>query len=137
MKTLTSYLVLSFLFYSGLKAQHLIGFQKPEVSGIVKREMKGFNLDNSSVNPVFNYLKFINTAGTKTLLVFFDENDRSTGVRLVSDYSEFSFMKADFDKQYKKVGKESWEYKVGSESFNVTIEEKEWYFVVHTKKKTK
>jgi hypothetical protein len=124
----------AFLF-NGMEAQHLIGFDKNRVNEIVRSEMRGFRLDHSSVNPVFNYLKFVNSAGTKTLLVFFDEEDISTGVRLVSDYSELSFTKADFDKQYKKTGKDSWEYRKGEDLFSVQIEEKEWYFVIHVKKK--
>ena len=79
----------------------------------------------------------IQNIGTKTLLIFFDDNDISNRVRLICDYSEYSFIKADFDGRYKSTGKDNWEYDEGSETFSVIIEEKEWYFVVHIKKKLK
>lgn len=133
----TGIFFLSFLFplLTGINAQHLIDFNKNRVHEIVKKEMKGFKLDDSSFNPVYNYLKFVNSSGTKTLLVFFDKNDISTKVRLVSDYTEFSSMNADFDARYKKTGKKGWEYKENNNTFSVTIEEQEWYFVVQTEKK--
>jgi hypothetical protein len=137
MKIVGFILVFLLLSFSEIGAQHLIGFDKLKVREIIRNEMRGFMLDNSAVNPVFNYLKFVNSAGTKTLLVFFDDLDISTGVRLVSDYSEYSFMKTDFDNKYKKTGRAGWEYKEDRETFAVTIEEKEWYFVVYIKKKTK
>ena len=137
MKTIAFIAGFFILSFTCIEAQHLIGFDKSKVHEMVRREMKGFNLDKSAVNPVFNYLKFVNTAGTKTLLVFFDENDVSARVRLVSDYSELNFVKADFDTRYKKTGKTGWEYKEGNDTYSVTLEEKEWYFVVHIKKKAK
>jgi hypothetical protein len=130
--------LLIFLFFATLnasRAQHLIGIQKTNAVEQVKKEMKGFNLDNSSKNETFNYLKFLNSSGTKTLLVFFSKENISTHTRMVCDYSEFDFVMDDFKKKYKKTSKTSWEYSVGGEKFEITLEEKEWYFVLNTKKK--
>jgi hypothetical protein len=38
-------------------------------------------------------------------------------------------------KNYKTTGKNKWEYKVKDESFEVLLEEEEWYFVQRVKKK--
>jgi hypothetical protein len=116
-------------------SQNLIGIQKEAAEEVVRKEMKGFNLDNSSKNESFNYLKFLNSAGTKTLIIFFSKENISTSTRMVCDFSEFDFVTADFKKNYKKITKTSWEYTVGSEKYLVNLEEKEWYFVVTTKKK--
>jgi hypothetical protein len=132
-----AYLLIFLLFAtlnSGL-AQHLIGIQKANAAEQVKKELKGFNLDTSSKNETFNYLKFINSSGTKTLLVFFSKENLSTHTRMVCDYSEFDFVLEDFKKKYKKTSKTSWEYSHEGEKFEITLEEKEWYFVLNTKKK--
>ena len=118
-----------------VSAQILIGIPKQGAEEYVRKEMKGFNLDNSSKNESFNYLKFLNTAGTKTLIVFFSEENISTHTRMICDYSEFDFIKEDYNKRYKKISKTSWEFTEGTEKFDITLEEKEWYFVVTTKKK--
>ncbi|MCB9000054.1 MAG: hypothetical protein H6540_08325 [Bacteroidales bacterium] len=115
--------------------QNLIGIPKAKAEAEVKTQMRGFNLDNSSKNESFNYLKFVNSAGTKTLIVFFSDENISTRTRMVCDYSEFDFIVEDFNKNYKKITKTSWEYSSGDEKFLVTLEEKEWYFVVTTQKK--
>jgi hypothetical protein len=116
-------------------AQNLIGIKKDVAEDFIRKEMKGFNLDNSSKNESFNYLKFINSAGTKTLIVFFSKENISTNTRMVCDFSELDFVKEDMNNKYKKTSKTSWEYAAGIDKFVVNLEEKEWYFVVTTKKK--
>lgn len=116
-------------------SQNLIGLKKEATEEYVRREIKGFNLDNSSKNESFNYLKFVNAAGTKTLIIFFSDQNISTHTRMVCDFSEFDFITEDFNKNYKKISKTSWEYSSNGETYSVNLEEKEWYFVVTTKKK--
>ena len=128
---------LFFIAVNTLSGQHLIGFDKQQVKDKVRAEMKGFHLDNSSVNPTFNYLKFIHTAGTKTLLVFFDEEDISINLRIVYDYSEYHLLKAGYNAKYKSAGKSTWEYSVNDEDYIITLEEKEYYFVVYIEKKSR
>ena len=117
------------------KGQHLIGIEKNQVNNIVKKELSGFNLDNSTQNKEFNYLRFVNRVGTITLFVFFDQNNISTSTRMVCDYSELGSVLGDLDAKYKKRGQNNWEYSVHNELFMVNLEKKEWYFVVAVKKK--
>lgn len=130
---------LSFVFilvfiFTGF-SQNLIGIEKSVATEYVKKELKGFNADGNSKNESFNYLKFINSAGTKTLIIFFSKENLSTHTRMVCDYSEFDFMTDDFNKNFKKTSKTSWEYSIDDQKYIVNLEEKEWYFVVTTKKK--
>jgi hypothetical protein len=135
MKNAILSVLLLIAFLSATSGQHLIGIQKEGAEEYIRKEMKGFNLDNSTVNQSFNYLKFINSSGTKTLIVFFSEGNVSTHTRMVCDYSEFDFVKNDFDNKYKVISKTSWEYSSGNDNFQINLEEKEWYFVVTTKRK--
>ena len=123
------------VFLSTGYGQNLIGIQKDRAEEMVRKQMKDFNLDNSSKNESFNYLKFVNSADTKTLIVFFSNKDISTHTRMVCDFSELDFVIKDLNTKYKKITKTSWENSVDNEKFIITLEEKEWYFVVTTKKK--
>jgi hypothetical protein len=135
MKFFILFLIHLNLVISGIQAQHLIGLEKSMVIKVVNDEMKGFRLDKSSTNPVYNYLKYFNAAGTKTLVVLLNDKDISTESRLICDYSELSFIREEYNKKHKRISKDQWEYKIGDDIFIVDLEEKEWYFVVLTKKK--
>jgi hypothetical protein len=116
-------------------AQHLIGLEKSQVSSLVKKEMKGFSPDHSTSNRQFNYLRFVNSAGTITLFIFLDENNFSASTRMVCDYSEMDFIVADLSRKYRKIGENEWEYSVRDETYTVNLDKKEWYFTVSVKKK--
>ncbi len=131
------FLVYALAYYIGYECsgQNLIGFDKSLIPGMVKKEMKGLNLDESAKNEKFNYLKFVNSIGTKTLLVFFNDKNISVSTRLICDYSELDFKLAEMNRVYKKTAENSWEYSVDNNKFDVSLEKKEWYFVINTKKK--
>jgi len=132
-KLLLFTIVFLFIIASNMNAQHLIGINKERTKVLAKEA--GFYSDDMTKNQKFNYLKFVNSAGTKTLIVFFSEEDISVHTRTVCDYSEFDFVIRDLDKEYKKKEKFLWKYKVDKDTFNVTLEEEEWYFIVRVKKK--
>jgi hypothetical protein len=134
-------MIIKFLFFAiaftlGLECigQHLIGFDKSMMTSLVKKEMKSFNQDKSTKNENFNYLKFVNSSGTKTFLVFFDNMNISISTRMICEYSELNLLLGELNKAYKKTGENSWEYKVDNDKFEVSLEKKEWYFVVSIKK---
>lgn len=132
--TFLSVLFLLFFTTYGF-AQNLIGIPKEGAAEKVSKIMKGFNLDTSSKNESFNYLKFVNASGTKTLIVFFSEENISTHTRMVCDFSEYDFVLEEFNENYKKLSKTSWEFSINDDKYIINLEEKEWYFVVTTKKK--
>ena len=134
MRKFLFYSSIFFLFFiSEINAQHYIGLDKAETKLLARKA--GFYPDDMTVNQKFNYSKFVNSADTKTLIVFFSEQDIATHTRMVCDYSEYDFVRIDFDKEFKKKNKNLWEYKLEGKSFEITLEEKEWYFVLRTKKK--
>lgn len=121
------------LITGALPAQHFIGLNKEETTELARKS--GFYPDNMLVNQKFNYLKFINSANTKTLIVFFSDEDISTHTRIVYDYSEFDSVKKDLDQKYRLVSDTLWEFDTEGQDYQVTLEEKEWYFVIRIKKK--
>lgn len=118
---------------NNINAQHFIGLDKEETR-ILARKV-GFFADDMAKSQKFNYLKFVNSADTKTFIVFFSDKDISLHTRTVCDYSEYNYVIRNFNEEYKKKRKNQWEYKVKKEIFKVTLEEEEWYFVLRVKKK--
>ncbi len=114
-------------------AQHFIGLNKEETRVLARKT--GFYIDDIIMNKKFNYLKFINSSNTKTLLVFFSDKDISTHTRMICDYSEYDAIISNCNEHYKKKRKNLWVYNVGKEIFKVTLEEEAWYFVLRVKKK--
>lgn len=122
-----------FFVCSNLMAQHFIGLNKDETHILAKSN--GFFPDNMVTSKSFNYLKFVNHAGTKTLIVFFSDDQMASYTKTICDYSEYDFVIADLNKAYKKTKALHWTYKKNNEAFEVVLEELEWYFVVRVKKK--
>lgn len=134
MKNLPLYVGLCmFFFFPEIQAQSYIGLEKDAVRALALKS--GFYPDHMTTSQAFNYLKFVNNADTKTLIVFFSDDDISTHTRLVCDYSEYDFIIAENNRKYRKKGKSKWEFNEGNIKYVVTLEEKEWYFVLNTKKK--
>ncbi len=117
------------------KSQSLIDLTKDEVKLVIENEHKKLSRDKSIVKQQFNYLKFVNRNQTKTLIVYFSENDISTSSKLICDYSEKDLMIADLNEKYKKVDERNWEYKKDKITYNVEVKDLEWYFTIREKKK--
>ncbi len=121
------------LFGKNVQAQHFIGLDKEQTRVLARKS--GFYEDNMTVSKKFNYLKFVNSADTKTLIVFFSDDDIAKHTRTVCDYSEYDFILKEYDEKYTKIDEDIWEYEEDDQVFQVNLEEKEWYFVVRSKKK--
>lgn len=129
---LISFLLLSFFVFES-EAQHFIGSTKDETKLLAQKS--GFFPDEMTKNQSFNYLKFVNSPGTKTLIVFFNDEQIATSSKIICDYSEYDFVVDANNKNYNKKGENEWEYKIANDYFTVDMEEKEWYFVLRVKKK--
>ncbi len=134
MKKLPLYAAILLTFFvADANGQNYIGIDKDDVRALARRS--GYYPDNMTTSRSFNYLKFVNSAGTRTMIVFFSEDDIASHVRLICDYSEYDFVIDSNNKDYKKKGKNRWEFSEGTDKYEVTLEEKEWYFVLRIKKK--
>ncbi len=129
---LISFFLASFFFFES-SAQHFIGLTKEETKNLAKKS--GYHPDEMVTAQSFDYLKFVNTEGTKTLVVFFNNESTAGSAKIICDYSEYDFVIAENDKNFNRSGKNLWEYKVGNEYFTIKLEETEWYFILRIKKK--
>ena len=113
-----------------LGAQSMIGLGKEEVRVIVERDMKDFRIDKTIVKQQFNYLKYVNALQSKTLIIFFSDEDICTKTKLICDYSEYDSMLEELNKKYERTGDASWVYSYDDSTYLITLEKQEWYFVL-------
>lgn len=116
-------------------AQHLIGLSKEEI--ITKMQETSFVIDNTSKNTTFNYLKYIDRFEEKTFLVFLSAEDKCTSTKLMSDYSSLKSTLSNFNKNYKKISANEWNYKINGINYKVTLKKEEWFYSVIVTTKTK
>jgi hypothetical protein len=120
-----------------LFAQHLIGLDIEQVKTTMKKHYPSFDIDNTTVNNTYKYLKYIDRFSEQTLLVFLSEKDISTATKLMSAYTNLEDIKSRLNKAYKPNGKDKWTYKVNGITYLITLKRSEWFFTVFTSKKEK
>lgn len=115
---------------TGIAAQPLIGMGKEEVRVFMDKERKEFRIDKTVVKQQFNYLKYVNNIQSKTLIIFFSEDDICTRTKLACDYNELDKMTEELERNYEKTGDDTWEYDYNGKTFMIRLEKEEWYFVL-------
>jgi hypothetical protein len=120
-----------------LFSQHLIGLGKEQLITAMEKYYPSFDIDNSSVNNTYKYLKYIDKFREQTMLVFLSENDKCTATKLMSDYSNLAQVKDKLNKTYKLYGKDKWVYKINGITYLITLKREDWFFSVFTSKKEK
>jgi len=135
MKTGMFILLIILLSAAELHAQPYIGLSKEEVQTQMKQANREFKLDRMVTQQAFNYLKYVNDSETKTMIIFFDEDDICTYTKTVCDYSEYDFVLDDLKKACRKVDDNTWEYRENGKTYVITLEESDWYFTLREKLK--
>lgn len=118
-----------------VQSQNYIGLHKFDIQKQMEENMSNFTLDNSTKNKTYKYLKYVDRINEETLLYFLSSNDYCTSSRLISDYSNLNSRTKQLDKEYEKIDKTTWTYKVGSKEYIVKLKKEEWFFLIVTKKK--
>jgi hypothetical protein len=116
-------------------AQHYIGLHKDEVKQLMKENMKGFNLDNTTVNKKFNYLKYVDALGEQTILYFLDDGDYCKAVRHMCDWAGYNEMLEKMNSTYTQLSSDTWIYEHRGGLYQVKLEEGEWFFTFTTQPK--
>lgn len=124
-----------FTLCAAMEAQTMIGMTKEEVQELVGKDHREFRKDNTVVKQHFNYLKFVNGIGTRTWILYFDDEDRCKTSKLVCDYSEFDEVVEDLSASFRKTGESQWEHGQGIDTFRVELTRQEWYFTVRETRK--
>ena len=124
---------LFFFMFINLCGQNYIGLHKDSIESILKKTEKSFRLDNSTVNKVYKYLKYVDRINEQTWLFFLDSIDICTHHKLMSDYLNYNETVAKLNDKYEMDKKNSWKFVDQGKTYAVTLTEGEWYFTVLTK----
>lgn len=121
------------LFVLPVKAQHLIGKTEAQIEKEMEASYADFDLDRSTVNHTYKYLKYVNKTTEETLLVFLTVDNICSSTKLTSDYANLPQVKKQLSK-YKPAGKNKWVYVVNGVKYTVKLKQEEWFFSVFTSK---
>ena len=117
------------------KVDHFIGLHKNEIKNKMQSEMDAFNLDETSVNKTFNYLKYVDYLAQQTILFFLNENDVCTASKWMCDYVLLDEKVNDLNGKFNKISEDKWQYSHENQTYEVTLEKEDWFFSIITRPK--
>ncbi len=133
----TIILAVAFAFIQSIHAQveHFIGLHKNEIKTKMQTEMDKFNLDETSVNKTFNYLKYVDYLAQQTILFFLDENDACTASKWICDYVLLDEKINELNSEYNETDENIWQYTHDHQVYEVKLEKEDWFFSIITRPK--
>jgi len=120
-----------------VSSQHFIGEHKTEVKKLMGEHRKELFVDESSVNTVFNTLKYIDRMQNQTLLFVFSEEDTCLLSQWMCDYSMMNKVISDLNSTYKQSAENAWHYEHQQIPYIITLSTGEWFFTIITRKAEK
>lgn len=122
-----------FLLTLSGSAQNLIGRKAEEIRKYMKTEQNIFSLDETTVNKVYKYLKYVDEMETRTALYFLSDDDRCTWYKVVYDNDLLPSVIAGMDSACRKISDTLWLEKSGGKTYQKVLERQDWFFSVITK----
>ncbi|MCD6200934.1 MAG: hypothetical protein J7K46_03910 [Bacteroidales bacterium] len=114
-------------------AQNLIGWKADEIRKYMRTEQNNFSLDETTVNKVYKYLKYVDETETKTALYFLSDHDVCIWYKVVYDNDLLPSVIAGLDSTCRKVSDTLWLEKSGGNTYQKVLERQDWFFTVITK----
>ncbi|MFW6249315.1 MAG: hypothetical protein ACOC4J_06040 [Bacteroidota bacterium] len=122
------------IFSNNIHSQdNYIGLGRSDIIKKMKNEKPDF-IQQKVINKSYNYLKYMDTMGERTILIFFSDDNRCTQVKLMSHYVHLGSTIDSLNKEYEKIDKHQWKYTVDNEDILVKLDKGEWFFTIITKK---
>ena len=128
MKIIFTFILVSFTFT--LFSQSYIGKTKDQVTTLVPKEMPGFAVNTFGKNPNVNSLKFYDSKKDRSLIFFFDDNDKCTYYKLIEDVASYDVKVAELNKSYTAAGKDKWSAKSDGKNVIISIQKSEYLMTV-------
>ena len=114
-------------------AQNFIGRKAEEIRKYMTTEQNNFSLDETTVNKVYKYLKYVDEMETRTALYFLSDDDVCTWYKVVYDNDLLPSVIAGLDSTCRKVSDTLWLEKSGENTCQKILERQDWFFTVITK----
>ncbi len=110
-----------------------IGLDRSDIIKKMKNEKPDF-IQQKVINKAYNYLKYMDALGERTILIFLSDDNQCTHVKLMSHYVHLGSTIDSLNKEYEKIDKHQWKYTVDGEDILIKLDKGEWFFTVITKK---
>jgi hypothetical protein len=123
---------LFFVFFS-LSAQSMIGMKKDDIVKLMKQNYP--ELERTKViNDTYNYLKYQDSMGEQTFLIFLSSDDICTSHKLMSHYVHLGKEIATLNAKYESAGNNFWKYTENGVNYSVELQKGQWFFsIIHKK----
>ena len=115
--------------------QHYVGRHKSEVRRLMKENINELYEDNTSRNPVYNMVKYIDNLGNQTLIYFFSDQDTCLYSKWMCDYSMLNKVVSGLNEKYRQSAEDSWNYVQDGREYRISLTTGEWYFTISTRPK--
>ena len=113
--------------------QQYIGKHKSEVRRLMKEDWKELYEDDSSRNPVYNMVKYVDRLNSQTLIYFFSKQDTCIYSKWMCDYSMLNKAICDLNEKYKQSAENTWHYTHENRTYRITLTTGDWFFTIITK----
>jgi len=113
--------------------QYYVGRHKSEVRRLMKENINGLYEDNTSKNPVYNMVKYIDNLGNQTLIYFFSDQDTCLYSKWMCDYSMLNKVVSGLNEKYRQSAGDTWNYTQDGREYRVSLTTGEWYFTISTR----
>jgi len=130
------YIAFFVFFVSGLNAQNYIGLHKSEIKKRMKTEFPKYGFDKEIDNGNKSFVKYVRgIVYPETLLfVLWDTGKCRYILHMYEDPSKLNKIRKQFNENYEKLQENKWLMKENDQYYEISIEEREYFFSVITRK---
>ncbi len=117
-------------------AQDFIGMPAEEIKKQMRAGEKEFALDETTVNKVYKYLKYVDEMEMRTILFFLSDDDICTYYRIIYDNELYASVVKQLDSTGLKVADTLWVQEINGKRYRKELKKHDWFFTVTTRPAT-
>ncbi|MBN2682211.1 MAG: hypothetical protein JXR58_06855 [Bacteroidales bacterium] len=130
MKHLILTLAFFFLFFQGSLGQNLIGKSVDLIKKYMTAKYPKYYCDDTSLKGVHSSIKFIDEDEMRTLMFFFDENNKCKYSKFIIDNTLIKVSLDSLNRKYEYKGNLVWIEQQKTKKFAIAMQKNEWFFTI-------
>lgn len=127
---LTLITILTFFLIFSVQSQNMIGLTKTEVQKQMSASYPKFSASSFGISTNINTLKYIDTKTDRTLIFYFNKENKCQYSKMIEDMDLLSARVKEFNTKYKPNGELKWIESYKGKNYNIKIEKEEYIFYV-------
>ncbi len=128
-------LLMFFISCLTTKSQDVIGLHADSIKVIMNENLPEFVLNTTSINKVYNYLKYEDHTGTQTMLFFLTDSDTCRYFKRICDYSLYSNMVGYLNEYFENINDTLWISETDLGELQKELKKEDWFFTIVTRLK--